>query len=285
MKRLLLTPVLFAVACASVDEPTTMILPEALPVQETVQEAVPIQVAPPPQRKTAKMLVPKGASASGRKINAVTQFVWNDTQVYPVRVRRGFTTTLFLGAGESVTNAPSTGNPGQDKWEIGMGQGGDRIVVFVRAMQNATETTLFVGGSKRAYPIHLIPVESGESTMVRWIEPATEEADVAPVAPVVVKSGCDLSTLNTDYRLELVSGQKPDWWPRSVADCGGRTRITFNPNAGEMRAPGFYLLGASGELVGMQPGIEGNSYVIPRKFDVAVLKLGATEVRMKRGAS
>lgn len=144
-------------------------------------------------------------------------------------------------------------------------------------------TNVFIPTNRRTYQLDVTAYKRRAMDMVRWTYP--ERSPAAPDTFVVHEPGFDPTTLNRDYRIEVVGGERPRWTPVAAFDLGIRSYVEFPANIGQVSAPALFVV-EDGGLASPAPfRPRGRFYEIDRTFSVAELRQGETVVRITRGGA
>jgi len=289
--RLLLTPlVLAAVGCAAVEQPTSL----AVPPELTAPAAVPVAVSPAPPPSEARVLVPgrpngvrNGRTIRPSTVDAVTVFPYVDGKVFPVAVSPSYLTTLLLEPGEQMPGKAAIGDPDPARWlvekTVAGSEKGPVIALLIKPGMPGISTNVFIPTSRRTYQLDITSYKKRAMDMVRWTYP--ERNPAVPDSFMVRDAAFDPATLNRDYRIDVVGGERPRWTPVAAFDLGQRSYVEFPANIGQVSAPALFVVEEGGLASPAPFRPRGRFYEIDRTFSVAELRQGETVVRITRGGS
>ncbi len=285
MRRLLLTPLLLAAAgCTTAEPPPTSL---SLPPEPMPAAAAPAPAQPPSEpRVLINGTRPgRGRTVKPRTVDAVTVFPYQDGKVYPVAVSPGYLTALLLEPGEQMPGKAAIGDPDPARWLVEKTTAGSPkgpvVALLIKPGAPGISTNVFIPTNRRTYQLDVTSHAKRAMDMVRWTYPERSPAP-EPVAPP--EAPFDPATLNRDYRIEVVEGERPRWTPVAAFDVGSRSYVEFPANIGQVSAPALFVIDESGLAAPAPFRPRGRFYEIDRTFDVAELRQGETVVRISRGA-
>jgi type IV secretion system protein VirB9 len=113
--------------------------------------------------------------------------------------------------------------------------------ILVKPTDIDLNTTLVVMTDRRTYRMQLTSTDSTYLASVCWEYPNSDFSigtdglglnsnSSAPPPTDPTEYAMNLNQLNTQYSLELIKGQRPDWYPLTVFSDGAHTFIQMPPN-------------------------------------------------------
>jgi type IV secretion system protein VirB9 len=153
-------------------------------------------------------------------------------------------------------------------------------VLAIMPKSGASATLLHVRSNLRGYHIALMP--SNDASMLlasftyRHDDPSEQDDPGLAAAGVADAGGAIRSTAphygNPDFNYRIL-GSSPPWKPVRVYRDGGKTYVQF-PRGGVLSAPRLLLSATTGNLTPITYRIEGDSYVVDRILEDALLVAG-----------
>ena len=285
MRAIRLTPLLLAAAgCTTAEPPPTSF---ALPPEPPA--AVAATPAPPSEPRILVTGSAGGESTRGRTVkprtvDAVTVFPYQDGKVYPVAVSPGYLTALLLEPGEQMPGKAAIGDPDPARWLVEKTTAGSPkgpvVALLIKPGASGISTNVFIPTNRRTYQLDVTSYARRAMDMVRWTYP---ERTAAP-EPAPAEAPFDPATLNRDYRIDVVEGERPRWTPVAAFDVGSRSYVEFPANIGQVSAPALFVLDEGGLAIPAPFRPRGRFYEIDRTFSAAELRQGETVVRITRSA-
>ena len=229
------------------------------------------------------------------RVRSVINYRYHPGTVYQVDTQPGFLTALVLEPGEQVI-ARASGDT--ERWlveETAVGSGPHhQVTIIIKPTTAPLVTNMLVTTDRRMYQIEMLanngpdaayqsliawrygqnaiipgidwPGAGGTQRADRGGEPRGNEADLVLAS--------DLSELDFDFKIMPVQSRRaPRWTPQQVFHDGAKTYIKFPAHALQLEAPPLFLrVGKEDQLVNYR--VIGETYVVDRVFDTAVLKVG-----------
>ncbi|MFO1155196.1 MAG: TrbG/VirB9 family P-type conjugative transfer protein [Rhodospirillales bacterium] len=278
MRRLLIAPLLLAaVGCTTDVPPTSFALPPEMPAEVTATPALP--------PSEPQVLVTRGRTVKPRTVDAVTVFPYEDGKVYPVAVSPGYLTALLLEPGEQMPGKAAIGDPDPARWLVEKTTAGSPkgpvVALLIKPGAPGIATNVFIPTNRRTYQLDVTSSTRRAMDMVRWTYPerGTANPELAPA-----EAPFDPATINRDYRIDVVEGDRPRWTPVAAFDVGSRSYVEFPANIGQVSAPALFVLDEGGLAIPAPFRPRGRFYEIDRTFSAAELRQGETVVRITRSA-
>lgn len=231
------------------------------------------------------------------RVRSVINYRYHPGTVYQVDTQPGFLTALVLEPGERVISRAAGDT---ERWlveETAVGSGpSHQVTVIIKPTTAPLVTNLLITTDRRMYQIEMLAnhgPDAAYQSLIAWryariaitpgMSPPPEGADGLLGDERSSNSGgggdalalaSDLSRLDFDYKIMPVkSRQVPRWTPQQVFNDGAKTYIKFPIHALQLEAPPLFLrVGEEDQLVNYR--VIGDTYVVDRVFDTAVLKVG-----------
>lgn len=280
----LVTPlVLAAIGCTTPEAPTSLAVPPELTTPAASAAATPASESRALVPGTANRLS-NGRTVRPSTVDAVTVFPYQDGKVYPVAVSPGYLTTLLLEPGEQMPGKAAIGDPDPARWlvekTVAGSEKGPVVALLIKPGLAGLSTNVFIPTNRRIYQLDVTSYARRAMDMVRWTYP--ERSSSAPDAFVARDTPFDPTTLNRDYRIDVVGGARPRWTPVAAFDLGTRSYIEFPANIGQVSAPALFVIDEGGLATPAPFRPRGRFYEIDRVFGTAELRQGETVVRITR---
>ena len=209
-----------------------------------------------------------------KPIGSKTVYSFKEGDIYEIRTGLDRVTDITLQAGESLTNAPVSGDT--VRWTLGIVKSGaasrERTHIILKPLDTGLETNIVLTTDKRVYHIRAL---SGDWYMptVSWRYPAEEarrlQASIARkkrVEPLTVPP----EQLNFNYKID--SDDEP-WSPSRVFDDGQKTYIQMPKQMVVTEAPALFIMEDSEPML-VNYRVKGDFYVVDRIFQHAQLRAG-----------
>lgn len=209
-----------------------------------------------------------------KPIGSKTVYSFKEGDIYEIRAGLDRVTDISLQPGESLTNAPVSGDT--VRWTLGLVKSGasstERTHVILKPLDTGLETNIVLTTDKRVYHIRAL---SGDWYMpsVSWRYPAEEakrlQASIARkkrVEPLTVPP----EQLNFNYKID--SDDEP-WCPSRVFDDGRKTYIQMPSKMAVTEAPALFVIEDSEPML-VNYRVKGDFYVVDRIFKHAQLRAG-----------
>lgn len=191
--------------------------------------------------------------------------------------------TLELQPGEVVVAEPQIGDA--VRWHVTpsvYGQGAKKTeLVVIKPQELGLDTNLVLTTNRRVYYIRLVADQSNYMPRVAFAYPDEErkawEEHIAErerrEESKVATVGTSVDNLNFNYAIQVEKGDGSFITPQRVFDDGQKTYIQLPPGAEVRETPALMLVGPGGTLDMVNYRVKGNTYVVDRLFDKAVLVL------------
>lgn len=191
--------------------------------------------------------------------------------------------TLELQPGEQVVTEPQIGD--SVRWHVTpsvYGQGPNKTeLVVIKPQELGLDTNLVLTTNRRVYYIRLVAHANDYMPRVAFTYPDDErkawEAHIAErerrEESKVASFGTNVDNLNFNYAIDVEKGDGSFMAPQRVFDDGHKTYIQLPPGAEVRETPALMLVGPGGTLDMVNYRVKGNTYVVDRLFDKAVLVL------------
>lgn len=297
MNRLIVVPVLSAIAFVLTaadtpppvkpSAPTAMTPPRSIPQQRSapgkhhIRHRLPRPVDQVAQANRAATIEPDVRTF----VNAVQIYPFTDGSLFQVYTAPGRVTDIALQPGE-VLGAVASGDT--VRWVIGdttSGAGADkRTHVLVKPFSTGLSTNLVITTDRRSYHLALVSTGGAAMAALSWTYPqdaliALKNAQAQVEAATPVAAGLDMDRLQFNY---AISGDRPSWRPLRAFDDGRQTFIEFPATLGVGEAPPLFLVAAKGEAQLVNYRVRGRFYIVDRLFDAAELRLGTKHQEVVR---
>lgn len=233
-------------------------------------------------------------SAAAERIRSLVHFRYLPGTVYQIDTQPGFLTALVLEKGEHVV-ARAAGDT--ERWlveETSVGEGQwQQVTLLIKPTTAPLVTNLLVTTNRRLYQIELLAHQATDASyqsLVAWkyagpmvtagadwdgarAGRGADAATAPPAADIAVGVATDLSELDFEYRVRPAARRAPRWTPQQVFHDGAKTYIKFPPHVMQTEAPPLFVRnGKEDQLVNYR--VVGDTYVVDRVVDLAVLKIG-----------
>ena len=219
-------------------------------------------------------------ATSGEYINAITNYDYVPGVLYQIYAAPLRVTDIQFQENEHII---AVGAGDTSRWQVSKtysGIGAERCEhLLVKPSEDDMENSLVVTTDMRTY--HLIlkatpstymasvtwryPDENGVITEVEELEDGTSEGRDAT-------SSIDVNQMNFGYKVKLLRGKMPDWYPKMVFHDGKKTYIRFAPDVQEL--PNLYVV-KSDKLQIVNYRVQGDCFVVDRVLTEAQLRTGA----------
>lgn len=216
-------------------------------------------------------------------VNAVMVYTYEPGEVYKVDASPGFVTTIELQPGEHLISMAAGDTM---RWILGntlMGSGPDkRVVILLKPISPNLQTNIVITTNKRVYFLDAssYPGHSYQSG-ISWSYPNDEFRALQREAVqkthhqnANIGMNMNLADLNFDYRINMVNGPHPRWFPTQVFDDGVKTFIRFPDDLGTTDAPPLFILERGNRVSLVNYQVKGDYYIVDRLFSVAELRYG-----------
>ena len=139
-------------------------------------------------------------------------------------------------------------------------------------------------------PIMATPIMAPAMAPSPFITPAGSPPQVGPArlagpaaySRPAVQADIAPASLNFDYRIEPKVSRAPGWTPEHVFDDGRKTYVKFPADISTIEIPPLFMIGPKGEAELVNYRFENGYYVVDRLFNVAELRLGASDQQVVR---
>ena len=191
--------------------------------------------------------------------------------------------TLELQPGEQVVAEPQIGD--SVRWHVtpsAYGQGPNKTeLVVIKPQEAGLDTNLVLTTDRRVYYIRLVGHPTEYMPRVAFSYPDDDrrawEAHIADrerkEESKVASVGTSVDNLNFNYTIAVEKGDGSFITPSRVFDDGQKTYIQLPPGAEVRETPALMLVGPDDTLDMINYRVKGNTYVVDRLFDRAVLVL------------
>lgn len=191
--------------------------------------------------------------------------------------------TLELQPGEQVIAEPQIGD--SVRWHVTpsvYGQGANRTeLVVIKPQELGLDTNLVLTTNRRVYYIRLVARATDYMPRVAFSYPdddrrAWEEHMAKQKRQESLKVGTlntSLDNLNFSYSIASEKGNTEHMLPQRVFDDGQKTYIHLPPGAAHRETPALMIVGQGGTMDMVNYRVQGDTYVVDRLFDKAVLVL------------
>ncbi len=281
-------PTKFVPAQPIVDLPAVVQAPPPVPAPPT--QLVKINDTPPPQVSGEAATLEARANATQVPelqgyVNAVMVYNYEPGEVYRVDTSPDYVTSIMLEKGEKLISKASGDT---ERWLLGntiMGTGADQqVMILLKPIAPNLHTNVVITTSKRVYFLDVYShAGDGYQSGISWNYPDEQLADMEQqtqqanqTADDTVSSNLSISDLNFNYRMKMVQGDKPDWYPIQVFDDGNKTYIRFPNNLGTTDAPPLFVMAQGNQAALVNYRVKGSYYIVDRLFDRAQLRFGET---------
>ncbi len=278
----------FVPAQPIVDLPAVIQAPPPAPAPP--QQLVSIVNTPQPQVSGIQATIDARAQATQVPqlqgfVNAVMVYNYEPGENYRVDTAPGFVTSIMLEKGEQLISKASGDT---ERWLLGntiVGTGADQqVMILLKPESPDLHTNVTITTSKRVYFLDVYShAGDGYQSGISWNYPDDQLADMVQQASQANQSNDDnvtpslsVADLNFNYKMSMVQGDQPNWYPIQVFDDGNKTYIRFPNNLGTTDAPPLFILeqGNRADLVNYR--VKGSYYIVDRLFDRAQLRFGET---------
>ena len=191
--------------------------------------------------------------------------------------------TLELQPGEHVVAEPQIGD--SVRWHVtpsvyGQGPAKTELVV-IKPQEAGLDTNLVLTTDRRVYYIRLVGHPTEYMPRVAFSYPDDDrrawEAHIADrerkEESKVASVGTSVDNLNFNHTIAVEKGDGSFITPSRVFDDGQKTYIQLPPGAEVRETPALMLVGPDDTLDMINYRVKGNTYVVDRLFDRAVLVL------------
>lgn len=283
----------FLWACQNAKKDSSQSYALAVSSDSSVQHTKYVPVAMPGQLMSLKAKGPKhltGEEAieaankksvkqptSGEYINSIMTFDYMPGALYQIYSAPLSITDIQFQVGERII---SVGAGDTSRWQVSKthsGNGDDRQEhLLIKPIDDGLTNSLVVTTDLRTYHLMLHSKPKTYMASVTWRYPNSEglltKLDDSPDGSISdVTSGVNVSRLNFNYKVKLIKGPQPDWYPRMVFNDGKKTYIKF-PNHVQDSPLLFVGDNKSSEMVTFR--VQGNYYIIDNIFYIAQLRSG-----------
>ena len=174
--------------------------------------------------------------------------------------------------------------------EVPLGAGTNvRSTLLIKPTVAPLATNLVVTTDRRLYQLELLADASAEAKYqslvswrytdrpiavggLRWEGASAADAEESPTRASGIAA--DVGSLDFNYKIFAKKRSRtPRWYPQQVFHDGAKTFIRFGPHSLQSEAPPLFArIGGEDTLINYR--VIGDTYVVDRVLDVAVLKIG-----------
>lgn len=211
-----------------------------------------------------------------KKVGSKTYYSYQEGQIYEVHAGVDVVTDIELQAGETLTNAPVSGDTLRWKMTVlqsGAGDRGTNTHIILKPLEENLETNIIITTDKRTY--HLRALSSNwYMPAVAWNYPDDEARELEAALKEKEKvEPLSLSPESLRFSYEI-SGGRFAWTPLRVFDDGKKTYIQMPPEIASSEAPALFVLEEDGEPQLVNYRVKGSYYIVDRLFERAQMRVG-----------
>lgn len=198
---------------------------------------------------------------------------------------------IRIEPGEKINNV-NVGD--QKRVEAEFSRVGNREQVIVKTRQSGFTSNIIISTDKRAYNIQIKATRHESIPYIEFVYPedtqrllAKHKAERArEIGNVTMSNGQRTDRLDFNYR---ISGDNPKWKPIRVYSDGRQMTIQFPsanfdhgaPVLAGIESPGGVFSDPEYEVVNYRPGPDGDTYIVDKLLDHAVLVSGAGKKQVR----
>ncbi len=219
---------------------------------------------------------------SGEYINSITNYDYVPGVLYQIYAAPLRVTDIQFGENEHII---AVGAGDTSRWKVSKtysGIGAERREhLLVKPSEDGIENSLVVTTDMRTYHLILKATPSTYMASVTWRYP--DENGVITEIEELADSGSegrdaissvDLNQMTFCYKIRLLRGKMPDWYPKMVFHDGSKTYIRFARDVQEL--PNLYVV-KNDKLEIVNYRVQGDCFVVDRVLTEAQLRTGASK--------
>lgn len=211
---------------------------------------------------------------SNEYINAIMTFAYEPGALYQIYSAPLNITDVQFQTGEKIISVAAGDTL---RWQVSKtysGSGSDKVEHIVLKPSSAgIVNSLVVTTDRRTYHLSLHSTQNTAMASVRWQYPG--DGDLVQDYAATSGNGSDLAIdvnhIDTSYRVNMKSGSKPSWFPKTVFNDGKKTYIQFNSNQDQL--PSLFV-GSEDKPELVNYRVNGNYFVIDSVVEEAQLRSG-----------